>query len=1009
MWPTYIKQKISFILLFFITQNVIGDDNNHDIEPLRVCGSSTQDSPSSRLVFISTLDGKLTALDTLNNGEKKWSMDFDNVPLVSSSIHKRELNEDGHWVKLIPSLNGGLYKFNGDTVEQIPISTDQLLLSSFRYSDNLVFSGGKEIQTYGIVSNTGKLLYHCTSSGCNNNTDGDRLHNDVLIIQRVQQTIRAVEPTTGTEKWNYSVGTHELNLVVTEKPCHKHPGHHTNYENDNNIDIKVVIPQGLIWAVDKKNPSEILWRYQFDTPIVTVWQQTYDYSSNGHYYDTIKKLNLFDNKQWSWGQDYPINPSIYIGMYERQVYVQERNVDKFFELTDLIDNRKSIKNTKNQINNNNNNVYPWRPHSAHENAVLRIENNPENVEISSINVDDSTAAGLSILYNSDYIDGNGYYLYAKEQSNNYNNSTNNNLLNDNDAISMQDFGSKAEETAADNETSLETIIESLWVWWKEIMLLIIGTILLNILTQQLITSKFDNLRWGYSPPIIVKKYADPVTPLKDTTLVNYENNNVEFDSPYSARFETINCLGKGGYGVVFEAKNKIDDCHYAIKRISLPDTPTSRARVIREVKALAKLDHQNIVRYFHAWFECPPLGWQKQHDSSIKQLMSNSIFSSEDSCMESRPVRTITRNSNSVCIDVPISGLDLIDKEIESKSQLLTDNSFDDSFIVFDTDKYISTDQSDQVDDEDKDEDDKALEVNDNWKAEKSVSDSIVFQMSDLKDKNEDDDETDDENQKDVKIMKKTLGCNKKSAKMFFYIQMQLCQRLSLQDWLRNTSNSGRDRKEVINIFQQIVDAVEYVHLQGLIHRDLKPSNILFAHDNKIKIGDFGLVTARTEDDAVCVDDGNSDDDSSNENNLKVKKHTANVGTHLYMSPEQVNGVIYDYKVDIYSLGIILFELLFPFSTGMERITILGSLKKNIYPSDFAAKHPKEYDLLKMMLDKDPRKRPTAIGIKARPPLSNDQNKTDTKYHFALPHVSKHSSSISSSNSANSSELINSF
>lgn len=68
-----------------------------------------------------------------------------------------------------------------------------------------------------------------------------------------------------------------------------------------------------------------------------------------------------------------------------------------------------------------------------------------------------------------------------------------------------------------------------------------------------------------------------------------------------------------------------------------------------------------------------------------------------------------------------------------------------------------------------------------------------------------------------------------------------------------------------------------------------------------------------------------------------------------------------------------------------------------------------QYDLLKMMLDKDPRKRPTAIGIKARPPLSNDQNITDTKYHFALPHVSRHSSSISSSsNSANSSELINS-
>ena len=142
---------------------------------------------------------------------------------------------------------------------------------------------------------------------------------------------------------------------------------------------------------------------------------------------------------------------------------------------------------------------------------------------------------------------------------------------------------------------------------------------------------------------------------------------------------------------------------------------------------------------------------------------------------------------------------------------------------------------------------------------------------------------------------------------------------------------SIRDYRHVLNIFQQIVDAVEYVHLQGLIHRDLKPSNIFFSFDNKIKVGDFGLVTAITE--------GYNEAHTPSENEdvtFRNNLHTAYVGTHLYMSPEQINGQGYNYKVDIYSLGIILFELLIPFVTEMERIVALINLRKSVFPKDFS-------------------------------------------------------------------------
>ena len=79
------------------------------------------------------------------------------------------------------------------------------------------------------------------------------------------------------------------------------------------------------------------------------------------------------------------------------------------------------------------------------------------------------------------------------------------------------------------------------------------------------------------------------------------------------------------------------------------------------------------------------------------------------------------------------------------------------------------------------------------------------------------------------------------------------------------------------------------------------------------------------------------------------------------MSPEQLERKSYDHKVDIYSLGLILFELLVPFSTQMERVQTLSALRKLKFPSHFI--RSKEYELVLRMLSHKPIQRPETTEI----------------------------------------------
>lgn len=165
------------------------------------------------------------------------------------------------------------------------------------------------------------------------------------------------------------------------------------------------------------------------------------------------------------------------------------------------------------------------------------------------------------------------------------------------------------------------------------------------------------------------------------------------------------------------------------------------------------------------------------------------------------------------------------------------------------------------------------------------------------------------------------------------FIVMQFIEGKTLDQVLKDKELSAAEFKSIAG---QIVSAVAFAHSHNIIHRDLKPGNIMFTSNGQIKILDFGLAKILEKKSGLALDgDGNS---HFSQNGLVI-------GTVAYMSPEQLRGERIDYRSDIFSLGIIFYELLTkenPFKRKSQAETIaallsseppnLGELKPELNP-----------------------------------------------------------------------------
>lgn len=368
-------------------------------------------------------------------------------------------------------------------------------------------------------------------------------------------------------------------------------------------------------------------------------------------------------------------------------------------------------------------------------------------------------------------------------------------------------------------------------------------------------------------------------------------------------FQIIEKIGQGGGGSVYKVRHNIDKQFYAIKKIKI-HTRKSPEKILKEVMLLSRLQHPNIVRYYQAWYE------------DYENLMDN-----DDNNDDEYEVNGDEEDSLNSCM---------------SKEKINCRN--------YDRSEYEEL----------------------SYKNKKSSQDFVLFESSKPKDKGInfwDDNGTSENSQNcenELSITETNPNINEKLYKKtdikYLVIQMEYCESQNLREAI--DKKILQEEKIKWKVIIQIIDALSYIHRKRLIHRDIKPANIFLDKKYNVKLGDFGLATVSKPKNAL--------------ENLAVPPKrefiklgtdllSCGIGTMYYCSPEQEKNNKYDEKTDMFSLGIVIFEMFYNFGSLMERDIVLRNIKDNHkFPPKFDLAPSDAVDIVKKLSVKEPNLRPSS-------------------------------------------------
>ncbi|PYH98974.1 Serine/threonine-protein kinase [Aspergillus ellipticus CBS 707.79] len=358
-------------------------------------------------------------------------------------------------------------------------------------------------------------------------------------------------------------------------------------------------------------------------------------------------------------------------------------------------------------------------------------------------------------------------------------------------------------------------------------------------------------------------------------------------SRYNQDFDEAGRLGKGGFGQVVKARNKLDGRFYAVKKIC-QKSASALKDTLSEIMLLSRLNHPYVVRYYTAWIE-------EDYDYVDEEAISSTesdIFASRDTHAH----------------DYSTGGLDFISSSGYPKIEFGSDRDDDHDGTLSNRDKGDTTET---------------------YETESGTGRELSRMRS---------------------------GSQGRPVLTTLFIQMEYCEKHTLRDLIRNGLYDDVDRSW--RLFRQILDGLSHIHGHGIIHRDLKPDNIFIDVANNPRIGDFGLATSGQFTTAV-----RSSSAADFEGNF-----TRSLGTTYYVAPEMKSGLTGNYndKVDMYSLGVIFFEMCHALPTGMERDQTLRAIREQHHtlPSTFQySEKAIQGRIINTLLSHNPSERPSASEL----------------------------------------------
>jgi serine/threonine protein kinase len=187
-------------------------------------------------------------------------------------------------------------------------------------------------------------------------------------------------------------------------------------------------------------------------------------------------------------------------------------------------------------------------------------------------------------------------------------------------------------------------------------------------------------------------------------------------------------------------------------------------------------------------------------------------------------------------------------------------------------------------------------------------------------------------------------------AEGLLYLVFELVEGMDLSARL----DRGAERlslREVLRVARQTAEALDYAHGQGIVHRDIKPSNILLDRAGRVKVADFGIAKMAGQ-------------------STELTMAGSVMGSPQYLSPEQIKGEDLDGRSDLFSLGVVLYEILSgkrPFEGDTITTLVYQILHKEPPPiSELRAVPPRLEALLRRLLAKDREDRMATAGEAAR-------------------------------------------